>query len=228
MGISDFVDYVYTVLETGSWSVFALVFALGIVTSLSPCVLSVLPILVGYIGSQTEKGRARGFMLSLQFVVGMAITLTILAVIASAFGQIFQQAGKAWYFVLAAVAIVMGLNLLGVIPLRFPTLTTMPVFRRSFLGTVLMGMAFGLIMSPCTTPVLAVLLTYAAARGDVVYSMGLLFFYGLGHGLILLAAGTFTSVLTTIPALRSKTGFINTASGILLILEGLYLLTLTR
>jgi cytochrome c-type biogenesis protein len=88
-------------------------------------------------------------------------------------------------------------------------------------------MAFGLIMSPCTTPVLAVLLTYAAARGDVVYSMGLLFSYGLGHGLILLAAGTFTSVLTTVPALRSKTGFINTVSGVLLIVAGLYLLTLT-
>jgi cytochrome c-type biogenesis protein len=225
--LSGFIDYVYTVLESGSLIVFIWVFLLGVITSLSPCVLSILPIMVGYIGSREKISRLRGFFLSLQFVLGMAITLTILALVAASFGRIFEQAGSAWYYVLAAVAIIMGLNLLDVIPIRFPTLKKMPAFTGTFYGTVLMGMAFGLVMSPCTTPVLAVLLAYAAARGEVLYSMGLLFFYGLGHGMILLAAGTFTSVLTTIPAIRSRTGFINKASGILLILAGLYFLTLT-
>ena len=215
------------VLESGSMIVFLLVFVLGLITSLSPCVLSILPIMVGYIGSQEGISRLRGFVLSLQFVLGMAITLTVLAVAAASFGRIFEQTGTAWYYVLAAVAILMGLNLLNVVSIRFPTLQRMPTMKGSFFGTVLMGMAFGLVMSPCSTPVLAVLLTYAAARGEVLFSMGLLFSYGLGHGMIILAAGTFTSVLTSIPSIRSRTGFITTASGILLILAGLYLLTLT-
>ncbi len=214
-------------LESGRTIVFALVFLLGVITSFSPCVLSILPIMVGYIGSREGISRLKGFFLSLQFVLGMAITLAILAVAAASFGRIFEQTNRAWYFVLAGVTILMGLNLLDVVPLRFPTLQKMPAFSGNFLGPVLMGMAFGLVMSPCTIPVLAVLLTYAAARGDVLYSMGLLFFYGLGHGMILLAAGTFTSVLTTIPQIRARTGFITKASGILLLLAGLYLLTLT-
>ena len=227
MNLAGFVDYVYTMLETGSILVFLLVFLLGVITSLSPCVLSILPILVGYIGGQEKLSRARGFFLSLQFVGGMAITLTILGVAAAAFGRIFEETGTGWYWVLAAVAIIMGLNMLDVISIRFPSLQTMPVFSKGWYGTVLMGMAFGLVMSPCSTPVLAVLLTVAAARGEVLYSMGLLFSYGLGHGLILVVAGTFTSVLTTIPSLRARTGFINKISGVLLILAGLYLITLT-
>ena len=93
--LSGFIDYVYTVLESGSMVVFIWVFLLGVITSLSPCVLSILPIMVGYIGSREGISRLRGFFLSLQFVLGMAITLAILAVVAASFGRIFEQIGRA-------------------------------------------------------------------------------------------------------------------------------------
>ncbi len=214
-------------LDAGGPLVFFLVFLVGIITSLSPCVLSVLPIMVGYIGGQGSISRLKGFYLSLLFVVGMAITLSLLGMAASLFGQIFEQTGTWWYYVLAAVAILMGLRLLDVIHFQFPTLAKMPSVQMSLGGTILMGMAFGLVMSPCTTPVLAVLLTYVAARGDLGYSTALLFSYGLGHGLLLLVAGTFTSFLKGLPALRERTRFLTSLSGVLLILAGFYLLLLT-
>ncbi len=225
--MSAWIDAIVKLMEQGGILILALAYLLGVITSLSPCTLSVLPVLVGYIGGSRGLTRGKGLMLSVAFVLGMSITLSILGLLASVFGQVFDSLGSGWYYVLAAVAIVMGLNLLDVIHIQFPTLKRMPTGSASIWGLIFMGMAFGLVMSPCTAPVLAVLLTFAAARGNPAESMMLLFLYGFGHGLILILAGTFTAVIKNLPALRQRTSLINRVSGVLLIMAGLYLLTLT-
>lgn len=201
-----------------------LVFIGGIVTSISPCILSMVPLLVSYIGAYGEGSRMRGFSLSLSFVIGLAVTFAIFGFIASYFGQVFGQVSIIWYFLLAAVAIIMGLNLLGIFTFNMPGLKKIPVLKMGPPGALVMGMLFGLVASPCATPVLAVIITYALVQGEPLYGSGLLFFYGLGHGLPLLAAGTFTGLARNLPRMSRYTQYLSYASGLTLIILGLVLL----
>lgn len=210
---------------------FAVVYLGGVLTSLSPCILTMVPVIVGYIGGygdENEGSRTKGFVMSTTFVLGMSVTFAVFGVIAVMLGKVFGQIGDAWYYILSAVAIVMGLQLLGVINLRFPNLNRLPVKKGGLLATFLIGLMFGLVMSPCATPVLAVIIAYVASTGSVYYGAGLLFVYGLGHGLPLIIAGSFTAVIKQLPRFQKYSHYITLASGVVLILLGLYFLILVR
>jgi len=196
----------------------------GILTSISPCILSMVPILVGYISGYGDSKRSRGFFLSLSFVVGLSITFAILGFIAASFGRIFGEIGPVWYYILAGVAIIMGLQLLGVLTFELPGLKQISPRRKGLGGSLIMGMLFGLVASPCATPVLAVIITYAAVQAEPFYGSGLLFIYGLGHGLPLLAAGTFTGMAKSMPKINKYTAYLSYVSGSVLVLAGLALL----
>lgn len=203
-----------------------LIFIAGVVTSFSPCILSMIPVLVGYVGGYSNNSRLKGFWMSLSFILGLGITFAILGVTAAAFGQIFGQIGSHWYVVMAAVAILMGLQLLGVFNINLPGLKTMPIKTQGIPGSFLMGLFFGLVASPCATPILAVLMTYIASKGDLVFGGLMLFFYGLGHGLPLLIAGTFTGAIKNLSSFQKHSQYVTYASAGILILLGAYLLTL--
>ena len=213
---------------------FILVYFGGILTSASPCCLTMIPVTVGYIGGYNEGSgddggsRLRGFTMSLIFVLGLSTTFALFGIIAVMLGKIFGQLGTTWYYVIAALAIVMGLNLLGVININFPGLKELPIKKSGLLPAYLIGMLFGLVMSPCATPVLAVIVTYVASTGSFYYGAALLFVYGLGHGLPLILAGTFTATIKQLPRFRSVSRYVTTVSGVIMILLGLYFLILVR
>ena len=204
----------------------ALVFIGGIITSISPCILTMVPLLIGYIGAYGEGARSRGFFLSFSFVLGMSVTFALLGFVAAYFGQVFGQVDAYWYYILAAVAIVMGLQLIEVFTFNLPGLKKIPLRKAGLGGSLLMGFLFGLVASPCATPVLAVIITYAAMQGEPLYGSMLLFFYGLGHGIPLLIAGTFTGLARSLPKINRYTRYITIFSGFVLILAGMVLLAL--
>lgn len=216
------------IVESGSWLAIMIVLAGGIITSISPCILSIIPVMVGYIGGYTHTNKSRGFWMSLMFLLGLSTTFSIFGIAASALGLIFGQLGAKWYYVVAAISIIMGLNILGVFQINFPVLKKMPIKGDSLLSSFLMGMFFGLVASPCATPVLAVILTYAAAKRELFYGAILLFFYGIGHGLPILIAGTFTALIKDISRFQRLGQILNVLSGIALIGFGLYFLILAR
>ncbi len=201
-----------------------LVFLGGLITSISPCILSMVPLLVSYIGGYGGGSRSKGLFLSLSFVAGLAITFAILGFIAAFFGRVFGDIGEIWYYILAAVAIVMGLQLLGVLSFNLPGLKKIPVKKIGPGGSLVMGMLFGLVASPCATPVLAVIITYAAVQAEPFYGSGLLFIYGMGHGVPLLVAGTFTGLARNLPSINKYTSYLSYFSGFVLVLLGLILL----
>lgn len=202
----------------------AIIFTGGLLTSISPCVLSMIPVLMSYIGVYGEGRKRKGLSLSISFVAGLAATFAILGFIASYFGLIFGQIGSVWYYILAAVALVMGLHLVGSLQLNFPSLKRLAVKPKGHSGAFLMGLFFGLVASPCATPVLAVIIAFAATQGQPAYGALLLFVYGIGHGFPLLLAGTFTTLLAALLRLQRYTQYVNYASGSILIIFGLYLL----
>ncbi len=212
------------VIDEKSAFTFFFVFLGGLITSISPCILSMIPLLVGYIGGYSEGSKARGFSLSFSFIAGMSLTFAIMGFIAAYFGRVFGQVGTVWYYILAAVALLMGLQLIGVLTINLPGLKKIPLHRGGVGGSVAMGLLFGLVASPCATPVLAVIITYAALQAEPLYGSILLFVYGLGHGIPLLVAGTFTGMAKNLPKFSKYTQYISYISGLALVLAGLYLL----
>jgi cytochrome c-type biogenesis protein len=202
----------------------------GLLTSLTPCMLSMLPITIGYIGGYESQGRWQAAIQSTWFSLGLATTLAGLGIIATGIGRVYGQIGVGLPIVVSLVAIIMGLNLLEILPLRFPSLGStewitedLPPAVRSYL----LGLTFGLVASPCSTPVLATLLAWVAATQQIVVGAGLLLAYAAGYVAPLILAGTFTATLKKLLELRRWSGWINPISGALLLSFGIFSL-LTR
>ena len=224
---SFFKNTIPNALSKGGLTILLLVFIGGLLTSLSPCILSMLPVMLGYIGGLEKPTKTKGFITSVSFVLGLATTFAILGIVAALLGKAFGQIGSAWLYIIGLFAIIMGLQLIGVLTINLPGLQTMPEKKGGVLGSYGVGLLFGLVASPCATPVLAVLMAYVAGQGVLWYGALLLFIYGLGHGLPLIIVGTFTAVLKSLPRLQKWGHYITYLSGGLLIVFGLYFLART-
>ncbi len=187
---------------------FIAVYIGGVLVSFTPCVYPVAPIIVAYIGARGKGGRFHSFWLSLVYVLGTSLTFTVLGAVSALTGRLFGQIQSSpWtYFIVANVCIILGLSMLGVFTIRLSPAGfggAGAKGTKGFLGAFLVGASSGLIMSPCTTPVLAALLTYVAASQNVVFGMILLFVFSIGMGTLLIALGTFSGLLGSIP----RTGY---------------------
>ncbi|MEY4518364.1 MAG: hypothetical protein RLZZ499_963, partial [Cyanobacteriota bacterium] len=172
-----------------------------------------------------SEGRLQAAVQSSWFALGLATTLAILGIIATSIGKVYGQIGVGLPIVVSLVAIAMGLNLLEILPLRFPSLgatdwisADLPRGVRSYL----LGLTFGLIASPCSTPVLATLLTWVATTQNLVLGAGLLVAYAIGYVTPLVIAGTFTASIKQILELRRWSSWINPVSGALLLGFGIF------
>lgn len=211
-----------THLSIVSWGV---IFLAGLVTSLTPCMLSMLPITVGYIGGYESQGKLQAAVQSSWFALGLATTLAALGIVATTIGKVYGQIGVGLPIIVSLVAIAMGLNLLEILPLRFPSLGATDWISADWprgVRSYLLGLTFGLIASPCSTPVLATLLTWVATTQDLVLGAGLLIAYAIGYVMPLIIAGTFTASLKKILELRRWSSWINPVSGALLLGFGIF------
>jgi thiol:disulfide interchange protein len=179
-------------------------FAGGVLAGLSPCVYPMIPIVSAYVTSRTvgEKTRARSFLLSLAYVLGMAVVYALLGMLAALTGSMFGRISTSpWALLIVAnVLILFALNILEVIP--FPTWFSgrpMEPSAKGMGGAFLIGAASGLVASPCTSPVLLGLLTFVAANRGVIYGGALLFAFSMGMGILLLLVGTFSGLTGALP-----------------------------
>ncbi len=182
-----------------SFSTYFLVFIGGVAISFTPCVYPLIPLVIGYIGGQKEKSRLKIFILSLLYILGMAVTYSILGLTAALTGKIFgeiQNSPVAHMFI-GNILIFFGLSSLGVF--RFPFISFSGVKKIKGLGSFGMGLVSGLITSPCVSPVLGGLLTFIASKQNVFYGATLLFVFSLGMGSFLLFVGTFSGLLGSLP-----------------------------
>jgi cytochrome c-type biogenesis protein len=179
-------------LAEGSLWVFALIFFAGVITSVSPCLLAMAPVVAAYAGAG-EDGRGRGLLLSAAMVLGLSTSFAILGAIAVSMGRVFGSIGRFWPVMLGAILIAAGLHYVKLMDLSVPGLKRLPVRGRGVGGAYLVGMFMGLAASPCATGVLVVILAFAGASGKVGLGALLLFVYGLGHGIPLVGLGAAVS-----------------------------------
>ncbi|HQP92272.1 MAG TPA: cytochrome c biogenesis protein CcdA [Candidatus Omnitrophota bacterium] len=204
-----------------------LAFGAGILVSFSPCVYPLLPITIGYIGASQQKDRFHSFLMSLIYVLGMAITYSILGVFASLTGKIFGQISSSpiSFFIIGNICIILGLSMLGVFELHMPNffLNKMKPHKSKW-SVFLLGATSGLIVGPCTAPVLGATLVYVATKQNLFYGILLLFSFAYGMGTLLILAGTFSGVLVNMPKSGKWMYTIEKFGGVLLILAGEYFL----
>lgn len=204
----------------GPWTLL-LVFAAGLLTSLGPCSLSLLPVTLAYLAG--FGGNQPGWQRSLSFVLGVVLALVALGLSSAQLGRIYGQVPGLVPMLVAGLAVVMGLQLLGVLRLRLPQGPDPERWRAIVpapLAPLAAGLAFGLAATPCTTPVLAVLLGWMAQAGRPLVSALLLACFGAGQVMPLLLAGTAAASLPALLRLRVAGQWVPPISGVLLIASG--------
>ncbi|MFH1691583.1 MAG: cytochrome c biogenesis protein CcdA [Candidatus Omnitrophota bacterium] len=204
-----------------------LAFGAGVLVSFSPCVYPLLPITIGYIGASSQKDKFHAFLLSLIYVLGMSITYCILGVFASLTGKIFGQISSSpiSFFIIGNICILFGLSMLGVFEVHIPApLLNKIKSPKSKFSVFLLGLISGLIVGPCTAPVLGTILVFVATKQNLFYGVVLLFSFAYGMGALLILAGTFSGILVNMPKSGKWMYTIEKIGGILLILAGEYFL----
>ena len=219
--------FVPGILQSFSFWGMALVFLGGIVTSLGPCNVATIPLIVGYVGGSRDLPRTRAFLLSLAFATGLALTFMLLGVVAALIGGLIGASTRWWYYLVAGICFVIGLNMLGVLKLNLPLWfggLRERIGLKGIPGALALGLVSGLVASQCATPVLAAILTYVMARGALLYGAVLLFVYALGRGVPVVLAGTFTGALKRFQKLGRWSEVIEKARGVIVIAVGFYFL----
>ena len=201
-----------------------LVFGGGALTSLGPCSLSLLPITLAYLAGFEDGHDRAPWQRSVAFCGGIVGALVLLGSLSGLLGRIYGQVPGVVPSLVAILAVVMGLNLLGLLKIPLPAGPDPNSWRSKVpapLAPVAAGLAFGIAASPCTTPVLAVLLGWIAQSGRPLVGMALLTSFGVGQVLPLLIAGTFAASVPKLLSLRKIGRWVPPASGVVLLTTGL-------
>ena len=202
-------------------------FLAGILASLSPCSLGVLPLIIGYVGGYSKEGNKKLFIQMLSFSFGLSLILSIIGVICALTGRAFTSfASPIVILLFASVIVILGLNLLGVLEIHFPALVKkMPQNKPGsmFVFPFLVGAFFALASSPCSSPILASIMAVATISSSILFSISLLFCFAIGQCAIIIFFALFTSTLKHMGKLAKYSDILMKFSGVLLILTGLFI-----
>lgn len=220
----------YVDLFTGNTSImllFGLSFLGGLVASISPCSLAMLPIIIGYVGGYSEEKPFRTFLQLVFFIMGTAIVFSVIGIICAATGKVFASVGGSYFsLIIASVVMIMGLKLVGFLDFELPVIIKeMPKSdgTSTFLYPLILGGVFALAGTPCSTPILAAIMAFASLSASLFQAVIMLFLFSLGQGLILVIAGVLTSKLKTMKNFYKLSDILLKVSGVLLIITSLYI-----
>ena len=162
-------------ISQGGISAPLIAFIAGIITAITPCSLSQLPLVLAYVGG--EESPSKAFRLSAVYSVGLAVTFTAFGAAAALLGNLIGNAGKLWYMILGALMVLMSLQILGIFNPIPSTYLSAANKRRGYTGALIAGILGGVFSSPCSTPVIIALLTVIAAEGTLARGILLMLLY---------------------------------------------------
>ena len=221
----------YFTTQSASWQ-FQLIFIAisffgGLLASISPCSLAMLPVVIGYIGGYGDNDNKKIFWQLMSFILGSAIVFSVIGVICAITGQVFKSfAGDYFILLIASLLFALGLNLIGILDLNFPTLVNkIPQNKNNskFIYPLILGAIFAIAGTPCSTPILAGIMGFASITNSIILSIIMLFAFALGQGVILVVAGMFTNIIKKFGNIVSASEIMIKTSGGLLLLTSVYM-----
>ncbi len=200
---------------------------------LSPCHLASIPLIIGFIDEQGRMSTKRAFLISSLFAVGILITIGAIGAVTAALGRMMGDLGRYGNYFVALVFFVVGLHLLGVIPMPWSGPGRVGMKRKGMLAAFILGLVFGIALGPCTFAYMAPMLgiTFKLAATNLFYGVLLLIVYGLGHCSIIVLAGTCTELVQRYMNWNEKSRgaiILKKICGLLVLIGGLYLIFITR
>lgn len=226
-------DYIQTLTQgisaTGHFSLIMLVISFlgGLLASISPCSLAMLPIIIGYVGGYSEGTPFKTFLQMVFFVFGSSLVFATIGVICALTGKVFVSFAPIYFILLlASLLMVMGLNILGVLDFSMPVVIKQipqSTGKNMVLYPILIGAFFAIAGTPCSTPILAGIMAFASMSTHITDAVLMLFMFSLGQGLILVIAGVFTSSLKGLKSFSHVSEILLKLSGVLLVLSSGYI-----
>ena len=200
-----------SLLIAGSfWLAPVLALLAGLLTSFTPCAVASVPLVIGYVGGAGTNDPQKAFRLSLTFAMGMAVTFTALGTVASLLGKLMGTANQWWYIALGILMVLMALQTWEIYDFIPATYLAGKSTRKGYTGAFLAGVLGGIFSSPCATPALVVLLGIVARNGNVAWGILLLLLYAVGHGVLVVAAGSSVGLVQKVIA-SGKYGAVSAA-----------------
>jgi cytochrome c biogenesis protein CcdA len=196
---------------------------------LSPCHLAGIPLIVGYINARKIEKTSRAFVLSLLFALGILMSILLIGAVTVMAGRLMGDLGPLPYYLVAGVLILFGLNLTGLVPIKFSCAKAFFPDRPRKRGAIILGLILGIGLGPCTfiyiAPILGVTLALSAA--DILYGFVLLALFAMGHCLLLILAGMSPRFIHFFLRWNERTlsaSIIKKVCGTLLVMGGAYLI----
>lgn len=222
--LDDLTRQLTAIIETNPWLAPLAAFAGGLMTAANPCVLAMVPLMVGYVAGQESPSLRRSFVLSIVFSIGLTITFAVMFLATWAASSILNA--DWWTCIAAGICLLMGLQLMGVLQLRFPAIPGARPAHKGMIGALMLGLLFGLISLPCAGPVLLALLAVIPLRG-FTFGAVVLVAYGLGHCGLILIGGTSMGIVQSLANSRGWSRsvlMIQRVAGAIIMLIGVTLL----
>jgi cytochrome c-type biogenesis protein len=196
----------------------------GALTAMNPCVLVMVPLLIGFIGGMDENITTwKSFLLTLVFIIGFSVELAVLFTVGLAAAPFLQS--EYMVYVVALICVLLGLHFMDIFHIQLPISQDKLPKYTGFLGATLFGFMFGLVSLPCTGPALLLIVSVIPLKG-AVFGGVMMLFYGVGHCLLILAVGTSAGAarhLISSTRMHAANLVLKKAAGALLAAVGLYI-----
>lgn len=219
-------EQIAQMISANIWIAPLLALVAGVLTSFTPCSLSNIPLIIGYVGGVNEKNTKKAFYYSVLFSFGTALTFISLGLIATSAGKLMGTSSQLWYLILGALMVLMALQTWEIIQV-VPSMNLLSKSKiKGGVGAFIAGMLGGVFSSPCSTPVLIALLAIVAGKGSLIWGIILMFLYSIGHSVLVIIAGTSISFVKKISNNEkyNKLGTVlKFVMGLVILLIGLYM-----
>ena len=230
--VEDLFTILYNAMTGSVWLALIASFSWGVLSILlSPCHLSSIPLVVGYITSQGKISLGRTFNISLVFSIGILITIALIGIITASLGRLMGDVGVYGNYFVAIIFFIVGLYLLDIIKIDWNTFGLKQTKSKGLLSALILGLLFGIALGPCTfaymAPVLGIV--FQTAQTNYLFAVIYLLAFGLGHCAIIVGAGTLTGKVQKYLNWAEDSNtilWIKRICGLLVICGGIYLLTI--
>jgi len=196
---------------------------------LSPCHLASIPLIVGFIGGQSNLTIKKAFQTSLIFSIGIFVSVTLIGIITVSIGRLMGDIGIYGNLLIALIFMIVGLNLIGILPFNWNNIQIKGTKKQGFIQAFILGFVFGIGLGPCTFAFMAPILgvVFQVAKTRILFSMLLILIFAVGHISIIVLAGTFTEVVQKYLKWTEKSSgakILRIICGILVFLGGVYMI----